>query len=670
MPDSGNASQTDDIAPEALDLLPASVSESSLIEGFFDGIEDAGWVAGWVRPLSGNDTITLAVAIDGALVAEIWADQFRDDLLRPDGSGGSCAFWFDIPEEFLDGEPHEVDILVAETGERLRGAPRTFAISQFKPAGSRDRYNIIPNADFLEWPAGLVVQPTERFVEPFTGWYFDFRKGTQPVVRFSADKPNDVALKPTEYALRVSVESGGTDGFMRLIVPLDVTAPDIVRHRFSLGLRRPVSATDDSLHIPEIFLGTVNNASVTRIAAVRRNLRPRGTQRVVNIPAVNQPELFAGIDPEEVIALVFDFRGNGSLLLFTPDLSIAGSLKDEPLDILGEFEDQYIRDQVSSLILSPIWRPRQLATAPLIPGEQPIPAAARTTSRGHSAVPFIQIVVPVFNAAADVEDLLRSILRSTDSPFEILLFDDGSAEFAQLRISRWEALDPRIRYHQHRENIGYTRNINIAIQSTVSDYVVLINSDTVVAPGWLRKLYQVIVLDPDTAAVGPLSNAASWQSVPYTKSSTGDWVVNEFPEELTTEKIDALVEQASDGVYPAFPLLNGFCTLFRKSALEQVGFFDDESFPKGYGEENDLCLRLGKAGFKLRVATDTYVQHKKSKSFGNEQRKDLSKKANTILRGKHPSVTFSEIEEVMRTDPSVNHTRQHLSRALGIESTI
>lgn len=195
----------------------------------------------------------------------------------------------------------------------------------------------------------------------------------------------------------------------------------------------------------------------------------------------------------------------------------------------------------------------------------------------------------------------------------------------------------------------------------------LINSDTIVTPGWLRKLYAVMAGDASIAGVGPLSNAASWQSIPRTKAPTGEWVVNAFGPSATPDRIAAELEQMDDGAAPDFPLLNGFCTLFRKAALEQVGYFDDDAFPRGYGEENDLCVRLTKAGWSLRVAPDTYVHHAKSRSFGISQRTELSKAANQVLRGKHPEIDFPVLEETMRNDPTINRIRGAIAGRFGVE---
>ncbi len=631
-------------------------------EGYLDQVEEGGWAAGWARWHARGAKIELDVYIDDVFIERIVADQYREDLQQLYNEP-NIAFWFGIPEALLDGDDHRIDVRYADTGESIDGSPQSFSIATLRAGGTADTYNLIPNAGFQRWPGGLSVKPTKRFEEVAEGWYFDARKGTTPAVHFRPERPSDLALADEGYAMNVSVADGGNEGFMRLIVPIDTThaGRDLF---FSLGIRRPVHAANDATHVTEIFLANARDGVVERIKPLRKNIRPRGTQRMLNIPlGVRLSELGAGVVP----AIVIDFRGDGDMTLFSPVLANAPRAVGQRQDTIGTFEDSAIRSQVGTLMLAPIWQDGAVVTTIREPGRPPQAIAQVEPSPTLPAIPFIQVVIPVFNAGLDVEECLRAIIESTDTPFEALLFDDGSEDYVVSRVDAWTRMDPRIRYVRQRSNVGYTSNVNIGLQSAVSDFAVLLNSDTIVTPGWLRKLYEIICTDDRVAAVGPVSNAASWQSIPFTKASSGDWIVNAFGDEHPPHVINTMLESLDDGTAPAFPLLNGFCTLFRRSALAEIGYFDDASFPRGYGEENDLCIRLGKAGYELRVAINTYVHHKKSRSFGHVQRKDLSKKANGILRGKYPEIDFGKLEERMRTEPAINTVRLRLRDLLRVE---
>ena len=206
------------------------------------------------------------------------------------------------------------------------------------------------------------------------------------------------------------------------------------------------------------------------------------------------------------------------------------------------------------------------------------------------------------------------------------------------------------------------------LRHTTADYVVIMNSDTVVTHRWLHKLHDTLAVGDRVAAVGPISNAASWQSVPITKNADGSWATNPLPDGVTPDIMANLVERCSEHALPLFPLLNGFCTLFRKEALERLEYFDELSFPQGYGEENDLCLRMASAGYELRVADHCYVYHAKSRSFGSERRATLSKESNEVLRRKHGSVDFRKLEEEMASCRELQVLRSRLSSLLLVAS--
>ena len=127
------------------------------------------------------------------------------------------------------------------------------------------------------------------------------------------------------------------------------------------------------------------------------------------------------------------------------------------------------------------------------------------------------------------------------------------------------------------------------------------------------------------------------------------------------------VAKASEMAFPAVPLLNGFCTLFRRDALEAVSWFDDDTFPEGYGEENDLCIRLGQAGWLLRIADHAYVHHKKSRSFGPARRKKLTGVAGKALQSRHPAVAIGQLEAAMQSCEPINRLRARLTATLRTE---
>jgi GT2 family glycosyltransferase len=168
------------------------------------------------------------------------------------------------------------------------------------------------------------------------------------------------------------------------------------------------------------------------------------------------------------------------------------------------------------------------------------------------------------------------------------------------------------------------RAANQGLRATTAEYVVLLNSDTIVTQGWLQRLLECGESDPRIGIIGPLSNAASWQSVPLLQAG-GDWATNPLPDGYSVDDVAEVVSSSSRKVFPRVPFINGFCFVVKRSLMDTIGYLDEEMFPEGYGEENDYCLRAADAGFELAVADHAYVFHAKSRSYSHERRHLLRK---------------------------------------------
>jgi GT2 family glycosyltransferase len=133
---------------------------------------------------------------------------------------------------------------------------------------------------------------------------------------------------------------------------------------------------------------------------------------------------------------------------------------------------------------------------------------------------------------------------------------------------------------------------------------------------------------------------------------------------VTPDDVAALVGSVSDKAFPRVPLLNGFCMLLNVSAVKEVGYLDEQSFPIGYGEENDLLLRLIQAGYELAIADHVYVYHKKSASFGNARRSALTARGQSLLKEKWSGYSYQYIADGIESLPCMLQLRSRLRTKL------
>jgi GT2 family glycosyltransferase len=271
-----------------------------------------------------------------------------------------------------------------------------------------------------------------------------------------------------------------------------------------------------------------------------------------------------------------------------------------------------------------------------LPGREPADA--------YGQVSAVAVIVPVHNAPADTERCLEALFENGGYA-RLIVIDDASDQAAAQML---DALERRREFVllRNRENLGYTRSINIGVHAATGvDAVVVLNSDTVVTVGWLDRIKAAFNANPKAGIIGPWSNAATYQSLPRVKDEAGQFSINPLAEGFSPDDI-ALALADTSPKYPRVPVINGFCFAVRGSVFEAIGEFDEAAFPIGYGEENDFCMRAADAGFELVIADDAYVFHGKSKSFGAARRTELAKSGRLALNRKHGA---SRVKELVRT---------------------
>jgi GT2 family glycosyltransferase/glycosyltransferase involved in cell wall biosynthesis len=220
------------------------------------------------------------------------------------------------------------------------------------------------------------------------------------------------------------------------------------------------------------------------------------------------------------------------------------------------------------------------------------------------------IIIPVYNAINEVIECIDSVLLNTelDSSTEVLVLNDGSPDkIVKKELSRYKNISG-LTVKNALINIGYTKNVNKGLKYAKNRDVVLLNSDTIVTPNWLRNLKNAAYSAPTIGTVTAVSNNAGAFSVP--KSGT-----NILPEGLTVKQVGRAVSTKVPANYVNVPTGNGFCLYIKRALIQSIGIFDKQSFPKGYGEENDFCMRALSKGWHNIVDPSTYIYHVRSASF-------------------------------------------------------
>lgn len=267
-------------------------------------------------------------------------------------------------------------------------------------------------------------------------------------------------------------------------------------------------------------------------------------------------------------------------------------------------------------------------------------------------MPKVDIIVPVYNAYDYTKECIESLLKYTDlENNQLLLINDQSPdERIFLLLKKFEAENPdkNIIVINNKENLGFVKTVNKGMQYSDND-VVLLNSDTEVTRNWLEKMVNCAYQNKYIATVTPLTNNGTIASVPNFPMD------NELPENMTLDEYAEMIERCSLNRFPELTTANGFCMFIKRSIIKEVGLFDNATFGKGYGEENDFCYRALNRGYIHILCDNTFVYHKGTQSFKKENltadRASLIDEHMQKLRAKHP-IYVDKTDHYLHVNPA------------------
>ncbi len=219
------------------------------------------------------------------------------------------------------------------------------------------------------------------------------------------------------------------------------------------------------------------------------------------------------------------------------------------------------------------------------------------------------IIVLTFNQLHLTRQCVESVLAHTRSPFELIIVDNGSTD-GTVAYANALTLTPsaamHIRVIANAENRGYAAGNNQGMAAARGDFILLLNNDTVVTPGWLEPLLRLAQHRPDIGLVGPVSNQVAGPqrlaAVDYDIDSLEG--LNDFGTKIAHQSLPA--QRAGRVV--------GFCMMFAREVMLRIGGLD-ERFGTGNFEDDDYCLRAALAGYQSWIARDSFVHHAGGATF-------------------------------------------------------
>ena len=249
------------------------------------------------------------------------------------------------------------------------------------------------------------------------------------------------------------------------------------------------------------------------------------------------------------------------------------------------------------------------------------------------------VVIPVFNAVDQLRSCLAAVRATVAPDVPIIVIDDASTDPAMDETLN-ELTDD---WHVIRqfENRGFVATANRGMGEAGDRDVVLLNSDTIPAGDWLARLAACAAGDPSIASITPFTNNGEIASLPeFCRPSP----VPDDPEAWAMA-----CRRAGPPQYPQVPTAVGFCMYMRHACIESISGFDENAFGRGYGEENDWCMRATADGWRHVLCDDAFVAHQGGASFG-PLGLGPGEQAMRVLLERHPDY-LEIVQEFIQRDP-------------------
>lgn len=224
----------------------------------------------------------------------------------------------------------------------------------------------------------------------------------------------------------------------------------------------------------------------------------------------------------------------------------------------------------------------------------------------------LDIIIVNYNSTDCLIRCLASVYQDLDGGHaEIYVADNDSKDDVDKIIHVF----PDVHLIKNRRNIGFASAVNQCIRISASPYLLLLNPDTVISPGFFKKMMGFMETRGDAGIIGPaifdhdmkIQGSARSFPTPMTAFFGRSAVLTRlFPDNRISRK--NMVNKMCDGKTP-LPVdwVSGACMLVRRAAVEAVGLMDPNFFM--YWEDADWCRRMRENGWEVLYYPQASLVH-------------------------------------------------------------
>lgn len=269
--------------------------------------------------------------------------------------------------------------------------------------------------------------------------------------------------------------------------------------------------------------------------------------------------------------------------------------------------------------------------------------------------PLVSVIVVTYNNLDMTKECLASIDKySAYSQLEIIVVDNASSDGSREFLIEWSSAAPNRKLILNDDNKGFATGNNQGLAIASGEYLVMLNNDTYVTPGWVRTLLNHLRRDSGIGLINPVTNN----------------IGNEAKIEIAYRSMDEMLSESAGytrrHIGQTLPLRTAafFCVMMRRDVYERVGPLD-EAFGRGFFEDDDYCRRVEQAGLRVVCAEDVFVHHHLSASFNklkNTERQALFDRNKAVYEAKWGKwIPHTHRKDDLTPAPSIFNGYKHVS---------
>lgn len=219
--------------------------------------------------------------------------------------------------------------------------------------------------------------------------------------------------------------------------------------------------------------------------------------------------------------------------------------------------------------------------------------------------PPVSVIIVTWNNLDLTRKCIDSIFEVEDyDNLELVIVDNASGDGTTEYLEQLRAGRSNVNVIINDENRGFAPANNQGMEAATGEYLVLLNNDTAVTPGWLRTLVGHLRRKPDIGILGPVTNNIGNEACVATSYANREELINEA----------RMRAQAHAGKVFDIAVTPFFCAAFSREVYNRVGPLD-EDYELGFFEDDDYCQRIRQQGLRVCCAEDVLIHHELSASF-------------------------------------------------------